>query len=87
METLKREAAARKEAENLNAENEKKIKSLQEELDLARKEIRQLKGQLKEAEDSGDQGGGVEEAEPDDSTTMTADEQGGATGSRANMVL
>ena len=33
-----------------------------------------MKGQLKEAEDSGDQGGGVEEAEPDDSTTMTADD-------------
>ena len=62
METLKREVAARKEAE-------KKIKSLQEELDLARKEIQQMKGQQ------------------NDSTTMTADEQGGATGSRANMVL
>ena len=33
-----------------------------------------MKGQLKEAEDSGDQGGGVEEAEHDDSTTMTADD-------------
>ena len=62
METLKREVAARKEAE-------KKIKSLQEELDLARKEIQQMKGQQ------------------NDSTTMTADEQGGATGNRANMVL